>query len=572
MTSLRIAVLGASNVDLLPRYLERSFAERGLDAKSQAGPFGRYRQEILDHRSELYAFSPTHVVLALDFEDLFRDVARGPLELDAEARAARVETEAAELERLVDHVQERLPDAFVLLQTVIAPPRSGLRTLEHNSPYSIRDVAWAFNARLRRIGGARSRRAIVDVEALVAWHGYRDSYDDRMWCLGRIRWGHDAMARLAGEYARVVRATVATPRKCVVLDLDGTLWGGIVGEDGADVIVGHDGLGLAYREFQEELLELHRRGTLLAIASKNTYEDAFAILSEHPGMALRPEHFSAMRINWVDKVENIRSIADELELGLESFVFVDDDPVVRAWVASQLPEVAVLQLPADPALYRRALLEFEGFDALAVTTDDRRRPQLYRQRALAEELRRRTPTLEEFYADLDMRATIAPPTSHTLSRIGQLTRKTNQFNLTTRRYRDDEISDMTRDPRARVYGLSLEDRFGDNGLVGVGILRKREDDWWIDTLLLSCRVMGRTVETALLSFLAARVAELGGSSVFGEFVPTAKNGPSRDFYPSHGFERVDREGRVWRLDLAGGPPPAPAHVKVRGETGVGAAA
>jgi FkbH-like protein len=356
-----------------------------------------------------------------------------------------------------------------------------------------------------------------------------------------------------------------------VVDLDNTLWGGVIGEDGlAGIQVGPDGIGNAFLAFQQELEKLWRRGILLAVCSKNNSDDALAALSQHPDMILRPSHFAAMRINWQSKSTNIREIAHELNIGLDSLVFLDDNPVERAVVSSEISEVLTPEMPQDPAGYRRALLEIVGvFDTLAFTDEDRQRNQQYaeqRARLEAQAEMVQTGSLDDYLASLEIVVDIEPVTPVTLPRVAQLTNKTNQFNLTTRRYTEGEIADKQAGG-SLVLTARVRDRFGDSGLTGVVIADPSGDELWtIDTLLLSCRVMGRGVEAALLSSVVEGARDAGATCLQGWYLPTQKNDVVRDTYHSLGFVAVEQhaDGRaLWRLDMKNVGVEAPSWLTVR---------
>ena len=266
-------------------------------------------------------------------------------------------------------------------------------------------------------------------------------------------------------------------------------------------------------------------------------------------MVLKREHFAALRVNWEDKASNLRQIAEELNLGLESFVFVDDDEVECAWVRDQLPEVQVLKMPVEPAEAVRMLRESDVFATLTLTSEDFTRGERYCEAQQRREQQHAANSLEAFYASLEMRAVIQPVTSATLARVVQLTQKTNQFNLTTRRYSESEVRAFARNAASDVYTLTLSDRYGDNGLVGVAIMKWEGENARIETLLLSCRVMGRTVETVFLAYLAETALSHGALYLVGEFLPTQKNMPVRDLYKRHAFMPLDNDGRRWRFDL-----------------------
>lgn len=547
---LRLALLASFNAGLMPRYLAPRLREHGLMVEFYMPGFDQYRQEVLDEASELYRFSPDIVILFTDGQDLLADLCQTPLDFDEEAWQRSVENAVMEVCALADLVLRRLPGATALVNNLALPVNSGLGLLEYNSPHAVRGAFAQFNLALARAVRRMSRAFVVDYDAMVMRRGYDRWVDYRMWYLGRIRLSQDALEVLAQHYTTYILAVLGIKRKCLVLDLDNTLWGGTIGTDGlASIQLGMEGVGLAYWEFQMEILNLYKRGVLLAINSKNNWDEAVEAIDRHPAMVLRREHFAVIKINWQDKVSNIREIAEELNVGLDALVFIDDDPFEIEWVRSQLPEVQTIQTPDDPSALRQMLLDLNAFVSLSLTDEDRARGEMYRREMQRKELGQTVTSIEEFYRTLGMRATISRSGQLTRKRIAQLTQKTNQFNLTTRRYTEAEIESYEREPRRRVYGLSLADRFGDNGLVGVAITVAEEDCWRIDTLLLSCRVMGRTVETAFLAFLAEQARMHGARSIRGEYVPSAKNAPVREVYARHGFQPEDSDGHWWRLDL-----------------------
>ena len=340
-----------------------------------------------------------------------------------------------------------------------------------------------------------------------------------------------------------------------MLDLDNTLWGGVIGEDGkAGIQLGHEGIGLAFVDVQRELLNLRQKGILLAICSKNNPEDAYEVIRNHPAMVLREEHFAAAEINWNDKAENIREIARRLNIGVDSLVFIDDSPVERQRVRSTFPEVAVPEWPLDPCESKRALgrIASEYFLKFNISEDDRRRGDMYHAQVERERLAGDAGNLEDFYRSLQMKITIGRADHETIPRVTELTQKTNQFNLTTRRYTEPEIASISADGECRVYWLKLEDRFGPNGIVGVLILRREcRKQWSIDTFLLSCRVIGRTVEEAFLGWTLRELKGLGATEIMGEYIPTAKNVIAANLYDKLGFTLIDTNDKrtMWTIDL-----------------------
>ena len=400
---------------------------------------------------------------------------------------------------------------------------------------------------------ARDRQNVyvLDYNALIARRGHAAWHDERKWLSAAMPIAAGELIHLAREWMRFLHPITGRVCKVLAVDLDNTLWGGVIGEDGIDGIKLDDNYpGAAYRALQRAILDLHRRGVILAICSKNNRADAMEVIEKHPGMLLRPAHFASIRINWADKAANLREIAAELNVGIDSVAFLDDNPAEREWIRSELPQVTVIELPSDPMLFAQALRDCPQFERLELTEEDASRGRFYAEQRMRMESRQGAASLEDFYRSLDMRVKIEPVDARTLPRAAQLTQKTNQFNLTTHRYNEQQLAEMIASPHFQAFTLQVIDRFGDNGVVGVALLRYEGDVCEIDTFLLSCRVIGRTVETAFLAALAAHAAGRG-AKLTGWFVPTKKNAPAADFYDRHGFARVRErdESVLWELDL-----------------------
>jgi FkbH-like protein len=357
---------------------------------------------------------------------------------------------------------------------------------------------------------------------------------------------------MAREWMRFIVPLSGRTAKVLVTDLDNTLWGGVIGEDGmAGIQVGAEYPGAAYQALQRALLDLSRKGILLSVCSKNNLDDAMEALEQHPGMLVRAKHFAAMRINWTDKAQNLREIARELNIGIDALAFLDDNPFEREQVRAALPEVTVIDLPKNPLEYASAVRNCAVFERLALSAEDQQRTEMYaaqKQRAGAEQ---NFQSKEDFFRFLEQEAELEPVSDLTLARVAQLTQKTNQFNLTTRRYTESQIAEMAKKAEWHIFSIRVRDRFGDHGLVGVAITHDVGEQCEVDTFLLSCRVIGRTVETALLAYLAESAAQRGRKRLEGWFLPTRKNAPARDFYEQHGFElqATNCEGSLWTLDL-----------------------
>ena len=530
---LRVTVQCSFTLDLVRRYLSPALASRGIPAETRLSEYGQWETDIFDERSELYQFGPDVVFLFADAEDLIPQLTPDTPLVEASEAEAVGHAAWLRVAALVRLLFERLPSHAVVFCHNLAPlPGGPLGLLEGNSGLSHCAASEVFNRELRAAAAAEPRLFVVDYASLILRHGASSWFDVRLWHLGRMRVSRHALPLLSDAYARYLAALRVPRRKCLVLDLDNTLWGGVVGENGlAGIEIGHTGLGLAYREFQMMVLALQRRGVVLAICSKNNEADAMEALQEHPEMLLRPEHLSCWAIDWDPKPNNLRRIAGQLNIGVESLVFWDDSPLERGLVRSQLPEVFVPEVPEDPSDYARFLCDMECFDVLHITEEDRQRGRLYREQTQRESIRERysSISLEGYYQSLSITATIGLATDVDVPRLSQLTQRTNQFNLTTRRYTEADIRQrLTTSTEWRVYTLQAKDRFGELGLVGGAMIRVSPDAWEIDTFLMSCRALGRQIEDAFLSRIAQDAA-VSDVRLEGEFVPTAKNTPSRQF-------------------------------------------
>jgi len=566
-TPLRVAVLRSFTVEPIVPLLQAQGLVNGLDLTVHTGEFNAYAQEILDAGSALYSFAPNVVIVAVQTRDLAPELWADFTDL-SEAQAEDAVRHAAEtLEGLVRKFRER-SRASLVVHNFELPPLASRGVLDGQQAGGQAAAIEKLNARLAEFARGLAGVYVLDMAGLVAQHGRAHWYDERKWLTVRLPIAAPYLSAVAAEWMRFLQPLSGRVAKVVAVDLDNTLWGGVIGEDGmAGIRLGIEHPGAAYRALQRALLDLYRRGILLAICSKNNYDDAMEVLEKHPGMLLRPEHFAAMRINWEDKAQNLREIAAELSLGLDAFAFLDDNPVERQRMASELPEVAVLEMPEDPALFARMVRAQPIFERLALTEEDRQRGEMYASQRQRVELEQKSGSREEFLRSLQQRVEIAAVSPMTLARVAQLTQKTNQFNVTTRRYTEQQIQEMSSDPNCSVLAMRVTDRYGDNGLVGVAIARGAGDVCEMDTFLLSCRVIGRGVETAFLSYVAEQARARGATKLRGWFLPTKKNTPAKEFYREHGFRVVREEngGTLWEFDLAANRIPWPEWTVLAGE-------
>ncbi|MGN6136359.1 MAG: HAD-IIIC family phosphatase [Aureliella sp.] len=566
---VRVAMLSTFTIDSLEPYLEVEAARLGLLATDiYQAPFNSVRQELFSRNSGCAAHRPDVIFVTQLLEDVCPPLANDFLTLSHEQVEACIAETIDELVASLKAFRQH-SDASVVISNFVLPRAPELGIFEvanhHSQTAAIRRANSLLVEAVTQIPGMH----VLDLDRVCADVGYAHWRHEPLWYSGHAPLSPAALSALGRMQATYLHALCSAPRKCLVVDLDNTLWGGVIGEDGlAGIKIGQTYPGNIYRDLQQAILNLARRGVLLAICSKNNEADVDEVFQSHPDMLLRREHFAAARINWLPKFENVREIADELSIGLDSLVFLDDAPAECELMRQQLPEVLVWEAfdsDGQPAPLRalKMLAECRVFDKLSFTEDDRRRSQMYREQSVRKRAAASAASLEDFLTSLDMRVDIQPVTEFTLPRVVDLIHKTNQFNLTTRRHPAAQVQEFIADPNSVVLTVSVADRFGDNGVVGVAIARHREDVVAIDSFLLSCRVIGRTVETGMLSQLVDWAKERGAAYLQGEFIPTAKNAPAAGFLPKHGFAQVDGAGHSsrWLLDLEMASLSWPAHLQ-----------
>ena len=542
------AVLSTFNVDLLRPFLIEALDRVGLHSEAYFGKFGQIAQEIIDPDSALYSGEPENVVLVPSVDDLLAPLFARPSGLSSEEVETLVRERSQELVNLVETVLERLPASTCYVVTVGTPRAPAEHILDPLEPKRGQVAVEQLLNGVRALAAVSPRVVVVDWD----WHtratGTTSYRDERLWYLGRMHLNPVGLASLADLITQYVAAYRGLARKVVVVDLDNTLWGGVVGEDWLQgLTLSEEGLGLAFQDFQRELLKLYDTGVVLAICSKNNPDDAWEVFDHHSGMVLQREHFAAVRINWQDKATNLIELSEELSLGLDSFVFLDDSPVEREWVRSALPDVLVPDLPGDAAYRPQFLRKAPFFQRIALTEADLIRSESYKALGFRRQLREKVASLEEFLTSLEQEITVEPVHEGSITRASQMCQRTNQFNLTTHRYTIADLELMKNNDSVEAYTLVVRDRFGDSGITGLGILKFEQENAEVDTLLLSCRVLGRKVEAVFLAFLADRARARGAGYLIGRYIPTTKNGQVELFYPDCGFEPVS-EG-LFRLDL-----------------------
>jgi FkbH-like protein len=565
LAKFKLAILRSFTVEPMVPLLRAEAFACGIDLEVHVGDFNTYVQDLLDSQSSLYRFAPNAVVLAVRTDQAAPELWSDFADLAPEAAQAAAERVVRGYEQWIGAFRKH-SQAALIIHSLERPSTASLGVLDSQGEAGQSGLIRQINHELRRIAAGFRGVYSLDYDALVARHGSEHWHDERKWLAARLPIAAGYLLQMAREWMRFIVPLSGRIAKVMVVDLDNTLWGGVIGEDGmAGIKVGPEYPGAAFQALQRALLDLSRKGILLAVCSKNNLDDAMEAIEKHPGMLVRAKHFAAMRINWTDKAQNLREIAEELNVGIDSLAFLDDNPFEREQVRAALPEVTVIDLAKNPLEYAAAVKNCAAFERLTLSAEDQQRTEMYgaqKQRAGAEQT---FQSKEDFFRFLEQEAELESVSELTLARVAQLTQKTNQFNLTTRRYTETQIAEMARKPDWHICSIKVRDRFGDHGLVGVAIAHDEGEQCEVDTFLLSCRVIGRTVETALLAHLAASAAQRGRKRLEGWFLPTKKNAPARDFYEQHGFElqATSREGSLWTLDLKSSKLRCPDWIKLK---------
>ncbi len=538
---LRLAILGSATTSHLPAGIRVAGLRRGLGIEIYEAPYGMYFQELMSSvPTGLSTFNPQAILLALD------------------ARHIASNTSADAALDLLQSCWRRARETFhcqMIQQTIMPVLPNLVGSNEDRMPSSPAAIVAEINRRLPALA-AQESVDLLALDRIIAGEGLTFWHDPALWHRSKHE-VHPRAAALYGEHlARLLAAARGRSAKCLVLDLDNTLWSGVIGDDGLEGIVLGQGseLGEAHAELQRYALSLTERGIILAVCSKNDEANALAPFTSHPEMLLKREHIACFVANWQDKATNLRNIAQQLNIGLEALVFVDDNPAERAIIRQELPEVHVPELPDDPSAFVPTLAAAGYFEALRLTADDRARASQYQANAERERLKESATDMDAYLRSLRMTLTAGPFDNLNLARITQLINKTNQFNLMTERLTEPEVTARMNDPQWITLYARLTDRFGDNGLIALLMARLQpnpagQHEAVIETFLMSCRVLGRGVEQACLNLLAAAAQQRGAIGLIGQYRPTEKNSMVRDLYTRLGFTPLDARDNVTRFKL-----------------------
>lgn len=547
LSPLQIGVISNGTTKLIIPALIAGALRHGISLKVIEAEFNQIANEVFSEHSSFFGKQLSAILVAIDYRGF--PIASTPGDLISARRG--IEESFDYIKGIVQALRRHSPTQ-IILQNIAPPPEAIFGSFERCLPGT---PSWIFARLNLEFDKLLSDDVfILDMVALASNVGLANWHDPTLWNVAKLPFNPRYTPVYTDAIARILAARLGKSRRCLILDLDNTLWGGIIGDDGMEgILIGNgDPISEAHLHIQQIALELRERGIVLAISSKN--EDAVARqpFKEHPDMLLRENHIAVFQANWSDKASNIKAISEELSLGLESMVFLDDNPAERLQVRNELPEVAVPELPDDPALYIRTLIAAGYFEVVTYSEEDQRRASFYQDNAKRANILRQSSSMDSYLMSLNMEITISSFDILGRQRIAQLISKSNQFNLTTKRYSELDIKGFEESANFFTRQIRLKDLLGDNGMISVIICKKNKSFWEIDTWLMSCRVLGRRVEEAALHDIVKNAQKDGANTILGYYSPTARNMIVRDHYKKLGFSKISEEleREVWELKIA----------------------
>ncbi|HOA80928.1 MAG TPA: HAD-IIIC family phosphatase [Defluviitaleaceae bacterium] len=536
---MKISLLSNVNVETIAKKLQDNEEDRIYHPSG----YGLWLQELLNMDSKLYGFSPESIFIILDGEELIKDVPN--LELKD------IEAKFEEYYNYLHNIAVKNKDKFFIISNIDLPE---VRLQPLKEARKEKKVEYLWYEKLIELNQLENIY-IFDLKKIIEEIGRINFYSSKLWYLGGIKFSVKAENYIIQEINRFKKAIKGKKKKCIVLDLDNTLWGGVVGEEGIENIeLSESKEGARYKDFQKKLKDMKEMGILLAIVSKNNEEDALEVFRKHPHMVLKEDDFVIKKINWNLKAENLKEISEDLNIGLDSLVFIDDNPIERESVKQALPEIIVPDFPGDTSNLKKfaETLYYDYFTVLKLTKEDKEKTMMYKQNAERSKTKKTSASFEEFLKNLEIKIYIWKAQEEDIARIAQLTQKTNQFNLTTKRYTEKDIRNFIESNNYEVYVASVKDKFGDNGKVSVLIVKKEGETAEIDTFLMSCRVMGNFIEDQIITFVEESLLKDQVRKINASYIKTKKNEPVKDLFERLGYNLIKNEGqnKYYQLDLS----------------------
>jgi len=566
LPALNISVLRNIMIEPIEPYLRYHAYNIGFNAQIKFGEYDNIMLEAVGRQDFILDRKTDVILVFMILDTLSWSLARNFTELQQKQVQAEVDRIQEFITTVLAGVRDQT-DAMILWHGFESPVYPSLGIYDSQTNTGQLAVIQGLNAFLKDSLVRHQNAYFVNMNLCRARVGAKNFYDVRYWHIGRAPYTREALSEIAGDDFKYIRALKGKNKKCLVLDCDNTLWGGVIGEDGLSGIkLGKTHPGSAYYEFQQEIVNLYHRGVIIALCSKNNEADVWEVFRKHPDMILKEAHIAVAQINWQDKAANLRQIATDLNIGLDSIVFMDDSEFEINLIRQVLPEIEAIHLPANKAIEYRSILSSCGlFDTLTISDEDRMRGAMYKAETHRKKMMVQITDMNEYYKSLGMIVEIRFADEFSLPRIAQLTQKTNQFNLTTRRYSEADIKTLAESETADVLYVKLQDNYGDSGIVGVCILKYHERRAICDTLLLSCRVLGRGVEDAFLIHAEKLAFKKDCVDIIGEYYKTKKNAQVENFYGNKGFEQISdcetNADRVFCYKFSRGIPDVPGYFK-----------
>jgi FkbH-like protein len=545
MKRIKLALLGDTATQFIAQAIKGMGVEYCLAIDLFEAEFDQIERQISDPDSELYRFEPEFVLIFSSGHKLLQAYSK----TKPEGRGQFAENSLLSVKQWISTLQSRMNSKIIYCNypeeddCIFGQYAS---KVEESFIYQLRKL----NFRLQELAVQTGNLYICDLSAIQNRIGHDRFWSAAIYANTEMVVSIDALPHFAYAVVQLLLAFQGRLKKCLILDLDNTLWGGVIGDDGLENIqIGSLGIGKVFTEFQYWVKKLQQRGIILAVCSKNTEAIAKEPFEKHPDMVLKLSDIAVFMANWENKADNIRKIQKILNIGLDSMVFLDDSPFERNLVKENIPEISVPELPEDPALYLDYLSGLDLFETVSYSGEDALRTQQYQKEAERAVFQESFTNEDDFLKSLNMYSETKPFDRFSIPRVAQLSQRSNQFNLRTVRYTENDIRRISQSDQHLTLSFTLEDKFGDNGLICAIILEKRETirALFIDTWLMSCRVLKRGMEVYVLNAMANLAKENGFDTLIGEYIPTPKNEIVRDLYKNLGFEFVHG---LWRLDIA----------------------
>jgi FkbH-like protein len=544
---IKIAILSSYTITGISSVLNVLSHNNKIKSTIYESNYNEYVQDILNSDSDLYKFKPDIIFLNVDILSLFGRFYFIPYDLNTELRKKNIEDIFFNFKNLISTLSLNL-NCKIIVNNLLIPNYSPLGIYENKQEYGFIESITSFNIKLNEVFFSNPHINIFDFNSFCSNLGKKNIFNYKFYYLGDFKINPLFIPNFSYEYFRYIKTLKVPSKKCIILDLDNTLWGGVIGESSINEIhLGPTKEGRPFMEFQLHLLALYQRGIILAINSKNNYEDAMYIIDNHPDMILKKNNFASIKINWNNKVDNIKSIADELNIGFSSLVFIDDDNLNIDLTKNYLPEVTSILLPKDTSKYVETLMELSCFDTYTLTDEDINKGKMYYENSQRKNLLLTQTNFDDYIKSLEITLEFEFNNINHIGRVFQLCQKTNQFNLTTYRYSLEQIELMYKENI--IITLNVSDKFGNSGLTGLAIIKKSNyNEWEIDTFLLSCRVLGRNIETSFLNLIINEAKKNNILNIHGKYIPTSKNVLTKNFYINNNFKKINETSFLYNLN------------------------